>query len=125
MNETSSVMDERHGGQEISTSVNNMEVEGAMAMGGLTKQMVKHWAVARLTDWLKTLDPPLHPQVMERIVKEEIDGRAFLASAGDQDFFKAAGFSFGASVNLANLAKDINGTAIQGKLLSFIPYSKH
>jgi len=41
MNET-----ERHGGQEISTSVNNMEVEGA------TKQMVEHWDVTKLTSWL-------------------------------------------------------------------------
>jgi hypothetical protein len=116
MNETSSVIDEGHGGQEIS---------GAMAMGEPTKQMVEHWTVTRLTGWLETLDPPLNPKNLEKIIDAEIDGRAFLAGAGDRDFFIAAGFSFGASVNLANLAKNINSTAIQGRLPSFIPYSKH
>jgi hypothetical protein len=115
MNET-----ERHGGQEISTSVNNMEVEGA------TKQMVEHWDVTKLTSWLnKALDPPLHPQDMKKIEKERIDGPAFLAGAGDRSVFREAGVSVGASVNLANLATKIKGTAIQGKLLPFISYSKH
>ena len=36
-----------------------------------------------------------------------------------------AGLSFGASVDLVKLAKGFTSTAIQGKLLSFIPYSKH
>jgi hypothetical protein len=112
MNETSSVID---GGQEIS---------GAMAMGGPAKQMVEHWTVTRLTGWLETLDPPLHSEDVENIVKERIDGYAFLTAAGDRDFFRAAGCSLGASAKLANLAKEINGT-IQGKLLFFIPYSKH
>ena len=95
-----------------------------MAIGGPTKQMVEHWTVTRLTGWLETLDPPLHPEDVQNIVKERIDGYAFLAAAGDRDFFRAAGCSLGASARLANLAKEINGT-IQGKLLSFIPYSKH
>ena len=106
-----SVMDERHGGQEV---------EGA------TKQKVEHWDVTTLTRWLnKALDPPLHPKDIEKIEKERIDGPAFLAGAGDRSVFREAGVSVGASVNLANLATKIKGTAIQGKLLSFIPYSKH
>jgi hypothetical protein len=105
-----SVMDERHGGQEA---------EGA------TKQKVEHWGVTTLTGWLnKALDPPLHSEDIEKIEKERIGGRAFLAAAGDRDFFRAAGCSLGASAELASLAKEVNST-IQGKLLSFIPYSNH
>jgi hypothetical protein len=89
-----------------------------MAMGGPTKQMVEHWTVTRLAGWLETLDPPLNPKNLEKIIDAEIDGYAFLAAAGDRDFFRAAGCSLGASARLANLAKEINGT-IQGKLLSY------
>ena len=108
-------MNERHGGQEISTGVESA-----------TKQMVEHWDVTSLTSWLnKALDPPLHSEDMKKIEEERIDGPAFLAGAGDRSVFRDAGVSVGASVKLENLATRTKGTAIQGKLLSFIPYSKH
>lgn len=79
-----SVMDERHGSQEV---------EGA------TKQKVEHWDVTTLTRWLnKALDPPLHSEDIEKIEKERIDGGVFLKGAGNPDFFMRASFSFGASV---------------------------
>ena len=71
------------------------------------------------------LDPPLGPKNIENIVEAEINGRVFLKGAGNQDFFMRAGFSFGVSVDLSELAKGVTSPAIQGKLLSFIPYSKH
>ena len=46
----------RHSDQGISTSVNNIEVEDAMDMGRPTMQMVEHWDVTKLTEWLKALD---------------------------------------------------------------------
>jgi hypothetical protein len=48
-------------------------------------------------------------------METRIDGRAFVEGAEDRNFFKDAGFSFGASVNLAKLAKGIACPA--GKLL--------
>jgi hypothetical protein len=114
MNETSSVIDEGHGSQEILD---------AMAMGNPTIQDIERWDATKLAKWiLQVLDPPLNPRNIEKIVEAEIDGPVFLKGAGDQDFFMRAGFSFGASVKLSELAK---GFTIQGKLLSFIPYSKH
>ena len=71
------------------------------------------------------LDPPLEPDDAEKIIKTIINGRVFLEGAGNSDFFMRAGLSFGASVDLAKLAKGFTSPAIQGKLLSFIPYSKH
>jgi hypothetical protein len=56
----------RHSDQGISTSVNNIEVEDAMDMGRPTVQMVEHWDVTKLTEWLKALDPPLHSQNIEK-----------------------------------------------------------
>jgi hypothetical protein len=104
-------------------SVDNVEVEDATAMGNPTIQDIEHCDATKLAKWIQqVLDPPLNPRNIEKIVEAEIDGPVFLKGAGDQDFFMRAGFSFGASVKLSELAK---GFTIQGKLLSFIPYSKH
>jgi hypothetical protein len=124
MNETSNVMDEPHSGQEISIGVDNMEAENAMRRP--TIQKIKRWRATELVEWIqRVLDPPLDPDDAEKITQTQIDGRVFLKGAGDLEFFMRAGLSFGASVNLAELANGVTGTAIQGKLLSFIPYSKH
>ena len=36
-------------------------------------QMVERWDVAKLTEWLMSLDPPLHSQDIEKIVETPID----------------------------------------------------
>ena len=65
------------------------------------------------------------PKNIQKIVEAEVDGDVFLKGTGNLDFFMRAGFSLGTSVKLSELAKGFTSTAIQGKLLSFIPYSKH
>jgi hypothetical protein len=67
------------------------------------------------------LDPSLDPDDAEIIIRAKIDGSVFLKGAGDRNFFRDAGLSFGPSVKLAELAKGRTSTAIQGKSLSFIP----
>jgi hypothetical protein len=66
-----------------------------------------------------------YPRNEEKIIDAEIDGPVFLRNAGNYNFFRDAGLSPGASDDLADLAKNMTSPAIQGKLLSFIPYSKH
>ena len=96
----------------------------AMAMGKPTIQEVERWDATKLAKWIQqVLDPSLDPDDVEMIIRAKINGRVFLKGAGDLDFFMRASLSFGASVELAELAKGITSTAIQGKSLSFIPYS--
>ena len=98
----------------------------AMAMDRPTIQEVERWDATKLAKWIQqVLDPSLDPDDAEIIIRAKINGRVFLKGAGDLDFFMRASLSFGASVELAELAKGITSTAIQGKSLSFIPYSKH
>jgi len=112
--------------QEISTSIDNVEVEDAMVMGRPTIREIERWRATVLVEWIqRALDPPLDPDDAEKIIQAKINGRVFLNGAGDPDFFMRAGFSFGASVELSELAKGVTSPAIRGKLLSFIPYSRH
>ena len=108
-------------------SVDNVEVEDAMAMDNPTIQDIERWDATKLAKWIQqVLDPPLHPDDAEKIIKTRINGRVFLRNAGNRDFFRRdADLSLGASDDLADLAKNMTSPAIQGKLLSFIPYSKH
>ena len=47
--------------QEISTSVDNVEVEDAMAMGRPTIQEVEHWRATELVEWIqRVLDSWIH-----------------------------------------------------------------
>ena len=104
-------------------SVDNVEVEDAV---NPTIQDIERWDATKLAKWIQqVLDPPLNPR-NEKIMEAEINGRVFLRNAGNRDFFRRdAGLSLGASDDLADLAKNMTSPAIQGKLLSFIPYSKH
>ena len=112
--------------QEISASVGNVEVEDVMAMGNPTIQDIERWRPTELVEWIqRLLNPPLDSDDAKKIIETRINGRVFLEGAGNSDFFMHAGLSFGASVDLAKLAKGFTSPAIQGKLLSFIPYSKH
>ena len=62
--------------QEISTSVDNVEVEDAMAMGRPTIQEIERWRATELVEWIRqVLDPPLDPKNIQKIVEAEIDGR--------------------------------------------------
>jgi hypothetical protein len=98
----------------------------AMAMDRPTIQEVERWDATKLAKWIQqVLDPSLDPDDAEIIIQAKINGRVFLEGAGDRTYFRDAGLSFGASVELARLAKGVTSTAIQGKLLSSIPYSKY
>ena len=100
--------------QEISTSVDNVEVEDAMAMGRPTIEDIERWDATKLAKWIQqVLDPPLYPDDAEKIIDAEIYGRVFLKGAGDRNFFQAAGLSFGTRVKLSELAKGFTSTAIR------------
>ena len=112
------VMDKHSVGPKSKTT------ENAMAMGRPTIQEVEHWRATELVEWIqRVLDPPLDPDDAEKIVPAKINGRVFLEGADDRSIFRDAGLSVGASVLLSKLAKGFASPA--GKLLSFIPYSKH
>jgi hypothetical protein len=69
--------------QEISTSVDNVEVEDAMVMGNPTIQDIERWDATKLAKWIQqVLDPPLNPRNIEKIVEAEINGRVLLEECG-------------------------------------------
>ena len=78
--------------QEISTRVDNVEVEDVMAMGRPTIQEV----ATELVEWIqRVLDPPLDPDDAEKIIQAKIDGGVFLECT-DRTIFREAGLSVGA-----------------------------
>ena len=81
----------------------------------------------QLLNWIQEVRPKLlRGQNIENFKAAEISGDVFLTLAGDVDSFKSqCNLPFGPSKGLANLAEEMNAVNKQGKLLSFIPYSKH
>ena len=72
--------------------------------------MIKSWNTNQLLDWIQqNLTEPLDNEDKELFLKAKINGRVFLEGVGDRGFFQSAGLSFGASVELARLAKDTMG----------------
>ena len=93
-----------------------------------TMEEVKEWDNDQLLNWIQEVQPKLlRGQNIENFKAAEIPGDVFLRKAGDVLFFEnKCHLPVGPSEQLAYLAEEIAGAAIkQGKLLSFIPYSKH
>ena len=73
-----------------------------------TFQEIKSWDKDTLVPWLEQkLSTTLEPTDAEKILEAGISGSVFLRGAGNKEFFKSAGLSFGVSVELAELAKEI------------------
>ena len=90
-----------------------------------TVEKVKGWSRAELLGWIKE-KRILEDDELENFRAAGISGNLFLDLAGDLQFFKnECHLPVGPSKELANLASGICGGVTQGKLLSFIPYSKH
>ena len=73
-----------------------------------TIDKVKSWDRDSLLDWIqKNLPDPLDNEDKGQFLKAKISGSVFLKGADNDAFFMRAGFSFGASVELAELAKNL------------------
>ena len=74
-----------------------------------TVQEIRSWDEDKLLEWIQQkLSRPLNPNDKEKFLKAGIDGVVFLASAGSEDFYTrpSIGLSFGASFQLAELARN-------------------
>ena len=71
-----------------------------------TTHEIRSWDKNKLLLWIgEKLPTPLEPTDAETVIKAVINGNVFLQGAGNKEFFQSAGFSFGASAELAELAR--------------------
>ena len=89
-----------------------------------TAEEVKQWNVDKLINWLQGQEPKVLPDdKVENFKKTNFAGRAFLAKAGNAEFFEEKlGLLMGDSVAVAELALEITTAGIKSKLLSFMSY---
>jgi hypothetical protein len=89
-----------------------------------TTEEVKQWNVDKLINWLQGQEPKVLPDdKVENFKKTNFAGRAFLAKAGNAEFFEEKlGLLMGDSVAVAELALEITTAGIKSKLLSFMSY---
>jgi hypothetical protein len=72
-----------------------------------TVSEIGNWDVDKLLEWAQQKISLMHNAgEIARFLKARINGRVFLKGAGDRKFFQDAGISFGASVELAELASE-------------------
>jgi hypothetical protein len=93
-----------------------------------TVEEVKEWDKDQLLNWIQEFRPKLltDDDDVEKFKAAKISGKIFLKKAGDAQFFEdKCHLPPGPSEELADLVSEICGGVTQGKLLSFIPYSKH
>jgi hypothetical protein len=93
-----------------------------------TTEKVQGWDSDELLKWIQKTQPKLLrvEKNFTRFKDAEISGKIFLKKADDAKFFRNECYlPPGPSEELADLASEIRGGITQGKLLSFIPYSKH
>jgi len=65
-----------------------------------------------LLEWLKqklSLEPEDEKKFSETFSEAGIDAQVFLKGAGDDELFQRAGFTFGVSIRLADLASEVIG----------------
>src|SRR5436305_10455012 len=75
-----------------------------------TVDEIRSWSKDELLKWIQQQLPnPLEPEDAEKCFNARINGHVFLKGAGDKQFFRDAGLSFEASVELAELAKEAVG----------------
>jgi hypothetical protein len=73
-----------------------------------TKEEIRGWDENEVVQWIQP-KLSLKPKDVRKFIKAEINGRVFLRRAGDTNFFKEVGFSFGVSDDLAELAAETTG----------------
>ena len=74
-----------------------------------TTHEIRNWDKNKLLLWIQQkLSVQLEPTDAETFLNAEIDGTVFLEGADAREFFQDAGLSFGASVELAELARGIS-----------------
>jgi len=74
-----------------------------------TIQEIRTWKAKKLLGWIqRKVSIPLELDDKEKLLSARIDGVVFLASAGSEDFYTrpSIGLSFGASFQLAELARN-------------------
>src|SRR5437667_4257838 len=70
-------------------------------------QELRSWNEAKLLEWIQQkLSVPLKPDDEEKFLNARIYGEVFLEGAGSRGFFREAGLSFGASVDIARVARN-------------------
>ena len=73
-----------------------------------TIQEIRTWKAKKLLEWIQQkVSVPLEPDDEEKFLNARIDGEVFLGAAGNKEFFRWAGSSFGASFKLSELAENI------------------
>jgi hypothetical protein len=85
-----------------------------------TAEEVEQWNADKLIEWLQGQKPKVLPDdKVKNFEKANFAGRAFLAKAGNAEFFqKKLGLSMGDGIAVAYLAGEI--ASIKSKLLSFM-----
>ena len=73
-----------------------------------TVDEIRSWDGDKLLGWIKQKSSTLRKvENEEKFLSADIKRHVFLKGAGDRQFFRDAGLSFGASVELAELAKNL------------------
>ena len=90
------------------SELNSQSSQAMPATNELTISEVESCDTYRLFDWIqRNLKNQLDDKDKEAFIDSKIDGEAFLDLAGDRASFMSAGITFGASQNLARLAKNL------------------
>jgi len=95
---------------ETNSKQSKQSGQAMSATNDSTIDMIRRWKKDELLKWIQQkLSIPLEPQDAEKLSNANIHGVVFLKGAGNEDFFLKAGLSFGASVQLAELARETVG----------------
>ena len=87
-----------------------------------TIQEIEGFDEVNLLKWIKEKSSlRLKPEAERKFLDAEINGSVFLKGAGNEDYFLKAGLSFGASVQLAELAREIVGKKSKCICLHYTP----
>jgi len=83
---------------------------GGQGKPAANEQEIRSLNQKNLLEWLKqrlSLEPKNEKKFSEKFSEAEIDAQVFLKGAGNEEYFLKAGFSFGHSVKLADLASEV------------------
>lgn len=96
--------------QESNPEQNELSSQAGQAKSATNEpvtHVIKKMDKNKLLEWItKKLSPPLDPADEQKILEFNMNGSVFLRGAGNWEFFTSAGFSWGAGVELAELARE-------------------
>jgi hypothetical protein len=99
---------------ELNPKQNEQSSQGGQAKSAaneLTIEGIRSWDKNKLLLWIQQkLSAPLEPKDIETFLDAAINGSVFLRGADKKEFFQRAGLSFGASFELAELARKTIGS---------------